>query len=713
MTAAPTPLRWRQCWHGSVGVLALLASLGLSFQHPLWPTAMPVLWSLWVMYVIWRPSVWLWSLPAALPWANFSPWTGWLVFDEFDLLVLGVLCALHARQWFHNRSTTEAELQAPVRTNAALGVALWLMVGLGLVAGYSSSDTAPIHLFSAHQDALWTVRASKAWVWALLLWPWMRIEIVLAPEQSLRRVGNGMLVGLVMVTAAAINERLAYPGLFDFVSHYRTTALFWEMHVGGAAIDTYLALAAPFALWALWRCTGMAWALSGLLAVSTTYVCLTTFARGVYLAVAIGLVVWLLARYAQLASGGKASPAMRWLTRIFFAMVTLCVWAGLLLLAHESGGIWLAFFCALIFLAVAAWLKRRAQHQGWQLTASLVLGTVLLIEIAVVLGGNSFMGKRLEEGPADLASRMAHWRHAVGLLKTRQEWVIGLGAGRFPAAYAASDPNREFSGRLRVDTTQSTPSAVLEGPRHRNDLAGLFSLTQRVPLNATGRYSVRLNLKAAQPTALLVRVCEKHLLYDRNCQTTVVRVPGSTDDWTQLSRTLRGPRLDVGAWWAPRSAVFSLAVLDAQTSVALHRVELFSPEGKPVLRNGDFAAGLSHWFPSAQRFYLPWHTDNLMLELLIERGLLGLFGFAALAAVAVRGLIRALALPDEKGGGLVPVLLASLASVLAVGLVSSILDVPRISFLLFFFLMLGLSLGERPTAAQQRAGPVQKTPTAL
>jgi hypothetical protein len=77
--------------------------------------------------------------------------------------------------------------------------------------------------------------------------------------------------------------------------------------------------------------------------------------------------------------------------------------------------------------------------------------------------------------------------------------------------------------------------------------------------------------------------------------------------------------------------------------------------------------------------------------------------FAALVAAALHGLVRALALPDEKGGGLVPVLLASLASVLAVGLVSSVLDVPRIGFLLFFFLILGLCLGENQRSTEVRA----------
>ena len=688
--------------------------LGLAAQHPLWPTAMVSLWLLWTMVLVWRPQIWLWALPAALPMANLSPWTGWLVFEEFDLLVLATLSALlvHAR---FSRRPAQRPTAPPLQQLTIVTVLLAL--GLGSAAwGVHAAGKWHFDLFASHEDSLWALRATKPMLWAVLLWPWLRQGLMTAPNTTLNRLGLGMVAGLALVSLVSINERLAYPGLTDFVSHYRTTALFWEMHVGGAAIDAYLALATPFAVWALWRYRGMAWGLSSVLAVCVTYACLTTFARGVYMAVVVGLVVWLLARYAQLTSQGKASSGMRWLVRICWVLLALCSSSGLLLLSFEAGGSEGAVFCTLVLLAMAAWLKWRGQHQGWRLPASLILGTVLLIEIAAVLGGDSFMNKRLEEGPADLDSRMAHWRHGLALLQTPQDWLIGLGAGRFPAAYAASDPNRDFSGRLRWARDKTTPHAVLEGPRHRDALGGLFSATQQVPLTSTGRYSVRLNVQAAQPTALLVRVCEKHLLYDRNCQNAVVSAPASAGNWTELTRTLAGPRLDAGAWWAPRSAVFSIAVLGAQNAVSLRRVELFNPQGESLLRNGDFAAGLSRWFPSAQRFYLPWHTDNLMLELVTERGVLGLLAFAALLVAAVRGLIRALALPDEQGGGLIPVLLASVASVLAVGMVSSVLDVPRIGFLLVFFLILGLTLGEKPTATHPNAdklGPVQKTPAAL
>src|SRR5690606_32564334 len=128
------------------------------------------------------------------------------------------------------------------------------------------------------------MRVAKSSLYALLLVPLLRRELDRPGAHECFAVG--MVAGAIVVSLAAVWERVAYPGLLNFTDVYRTTALFWEMHVGGAAIDAYLALATPFVAWALWRArTRWQWALAALLALVWVYVCLTTFARGVYLGV--------------------------------------------------------------------------------------------------------------------------------------------------------------------------------------------------------------------------------------------------------------------------------------------------------------------------------------------------------------------------------------------------------------------------------------------
>ena len=74
-----------------------------------------------------------------------------------------------------------------------------------------------------------------------------------AAEAALDRIVTGLTLGLATCGLAALWERLAFPGLTNFAADYRSSALFWEMHVGGAALDAWLALALPFALAAIAR----------------------------------------------------------------------------------------------------------------------------------------------------------------------------------------------------------------------------------------------------------------------------------------------------------------------------------------------------------------------------------------------------------------------------------------------------------------------------
>jgi hypothetical protein len=61
------------------------------------------------------------------------------------------------------------------------------------------------------------------------------------------------------------------------------------MHVGGAALDGYLALGVPFVVWALMRAPGRIAAAAAGLALLVSYACLATFSRGVYLAIPLSL----------------------------------------------------------------------------------------------------------------------------------------------------------------------------------------------------------------------------------------------------------------------------------------------------------------------------------------------------------------------------------------------------------------------------------------
>ncbi len=598
---------------GGVSLAAAGAALWLAAHHPLSPSlALPLSLAWTIAAGLW-PRLWLFVLPAALPVLNLSPWTGWIMVEEFDLLVLGVLGGGYARLAC-GRATDALAIS---RGTWALMSALLALVLWGMARGLA--DAGPVSgWFDDYTGALNSLRVSKSALFAVLLAPlcWRAMRKPGAGE----RFAAGMLSGAVLVALAALWERAAYPGLLNFSDVYRTTALFWEMHVGGAAIDAYLALATPFAAWALWRSrTRWHWLLAALLAVVWVYVCLTTFARGAYLGVLTGLLV-------------------------------------------------LGFF-------------RLLGGAGWRRWAAFALGMVLVAEVVAVLGWGSFMASRLSESPRDYQSRAEHWARGVRLLDGPGAWLAGIGAGRLPARYEAAVAQVEFPGAVRIDETQ--PAVELRGPASMEALGGLYSLTQRVPLRDA--YRLDLQLRTEVPTGLLARVCTLHLLYDQSCQGAHLGLDSTRGEWQRMSLHLAGPPLDAGPWFAPRRAALTLSVFNAGGMVQLDRLVLQGPGGESLLRNGDFSAGLAHWLPAAQYYFIPWHIDNLYLELLIERGLLGAGVFLALlAAIGVRTLRQ----PERDG--IEPFALASLAGVLSVGLVSSVLDVPRVALLMWLAMALVL-----------------------
>jgi len=67
----------------------MAAGVVLAVHHPSRPGIALAALALWGAAAARWPRLWLFVLPAALPAANFAPWTGWIVFDEFDLVVMG------------------------------------------------------------------------------------------------------------------------------------------------------------------------------------------------------------------------------------------------------------------------------------------------------------------------------------------------------------------------------------------------------------------------------------------------------------------------------------------------------------------------------------------------------------------------------------------------------------------------------------------------
>jgi hypothetical protein len=120
--------------------------------------------------------------------------------------------------------------------------------------------------------------------------------------------------------------------LLNFSADYRTTGLFWEMHVGGAGLDACLAMTFPFA-WRLWSTARSRWASAsalGLLLLGV-YALLTTYSRILLLAAPLGIVVllWMQSRSAPTAPLPAGSSGTSTALRQRITVGFLCVAVGL------------------------------------------------------------------------------------------------------------------------------------------------------------------------------------------------------------------------------------------------------------------------------------------------------------------------------------------------------------------------------------------------
>lgn len=238
------------------------------------------------------PGAWpLWLLPL-LPLVGFMPWTGWIVVEELDLLVLAAAAGGYARWTVSGapRASREGAL------GAALGTSVLTLclasLGISMLRGVGDAGGWALGWWQGYHDPLNAVRLAKSLPAVLWLLPlWLR-DHDRDPRQGVDRMLLGMSGMLVTVGFAVLWERLAFTGLTNFNTDYRATGLFWEMHVGGAALDAALTLTFPFAVLALLRARNALHAsVAGVAIVLGGYAALVTFSRVVYAGVPFGVAV--------------------------------------------------------------------------------------------------------------------------------------------------------------------------------------------------------------------------------------------------------------------------------------------------------------------------------------------------------------------------------------------------------------------------------------
>lgn len=537
--------------------------------------------------------------------------------------------------------------------------------------------------------------------------------------------------------------------LLDFSGTYRATGLFSGMHVGGEAIDGYLSLAAPFSLYPvlfarrLWvRVAGLAVFALG------TYGVMVTFSRGLYAGYALGLAgVGILL---VLRGGGQARAQA---PRILVGLLLLAALTGLLAVLYQRGG-FEALVLAIFLLCGSATLIRVAPRNLLLPTLGLIVlgalfagfrihgailaskwaatdgGTVLVLALAAAIVGSLlpmvatrrlfanaspfatitllflaalfWVGtipplsgyqaqSRFSTVERDLNTRQEHWSRARAAMDP--SWTaqaFGMGPGSFPKLF--------FS--YMVNTNPNFPLATYE-PVTDGDMTylrlggGDFNLLQRLDIEPgkTYRLEARIRPESGRPI-FAMKICHKHILYSEryvpDCRHKIRRFKAGEEDfvWQDFGGEIQSGRLGrAGALYWPTT----LMLFNGSGVVQVSDVRVIDEDGRNLVSNGDFAAGMDRWFLVSDFEHLAWHSKNLYLHIFIEQGGFGLAIFLLAVGVALFRLVLAV----RRGDRLAVVLLPAILSFLAVGSFGTLLDMPRVATLFYLLLFTALLLPGR------------------
>ena len=502
------------------------------------------------------PAIWLTTVPFLLPLLDWSPWSGWLLLQEFDLFLLAVLVIGY---WQAPRQPCTAQIPLGSRLIVQLFALSWLGALL-----YALRDASPSQLLALGSVTDMNVlRGAKAFCFALLLIPLLRRAWNSQGISAQRRFALGALLGLTVTALIVGLERWLFPGLSNFSSEYRAVGPFFEMFAGGAALDCYIALTLPLAVWSILR-SHIDWVVvGGALALALgSYAAFTTFSRGVYLAYVFSAVC-LGYSFAKISAHRTSSRwSLLWLCGAAFPLWHLFGAGGYRALAAGLG----------LGLSTLILVPRSTPARGATASAIsvalLVASAVAVISLslpkgvywasagALLIAATGFAGQRVQHrharaleiggafGLALCTPLVSHyWRAEAGwgpalvwvaycggtwLLARRCGWwqaslaelVIPVGilsvlcvmlpiSGGYYMTQRFSDASRDLDGRIEhwqsVIALVSTPRAILLGQgigrfveesfhhNNRHELPGVFTL-----LDDDGRY---LRLSAARYVA--------------------------------------------------------------------------------------------------------------------------------------------------------------------------------------------------------------------
>jgi VanZ family protein len=473
------------------------------------------------------PQAWLVLLPAVLPVLDLTPWSGRFFFDEFDFFLLATIAIAGWRKPIQKSS---------YRLSANGFLIIALLTASTIVALLIGSYPFPAigsNSFNNYYSPYNALRVGKGLLWILLLLPLLKIELERHAAKAHQLFALGMTFGVLGAGIAVLWERLAFTGLLDFQNGYRVAGMFSGMHTGGAYIEGYFATALPFVAWwtlihqrSLVRLFGAAVFALG------CYALMVTYARGGYIALALGMIV----------------------------------------------------------LSVGMALRNTASVKSLHLKSGLAL-LFLLIGVGWPVLHGSYMQERFSTTQRDAHIRTAHWEDALNMMDDGiPTKLFGMGLGRYPETYFwRNTEGVQPAGYRLMDQSDNTYLALSAGDTL------YFEQIVSVDPHQQYHVRFFANSQA-ENAVLTIPLCEKWMLYSANCIWNSINIGNTKGKWRQYDIDIDTKAFSQQPWYAQRTIKLALFNATKGTALDIDNVSMKSSDGNELVQNGDFANGMDHWF---------------------------------------------------------------------------------------------------------------------
>ena len=157
------------------------------------------------------PQVWILVLPALLPVLYLTPWSGRILWDSFDLLLLTTLAGAIWQGCYRKVQFPQTRSNALFVITLTLFTISWL---LSLLIGLFPLDPFDANALSNYHSSYNALRIGKSLLWAVILLPLIHQAWHIDPNKATKFLLAGASTGLLLLGFFVLPER----GVFHAIS---------------------------------------------------------------------------------------------------------------------------------------------------------------------------------------------------------------------------------------------------------------------------------------------------------------------------------------------------------------------------------------------------------------------------------------------------------------------------------------------------------------